>query len=479
MPRLNAVPLLLFAFVLSFALADAQDYSVRFHKLTSEQLTILKALDFDGNNTLNPDEIRFGVAYKIYGPKSKTPLLDVKAVAAKGKLTPASCPLLYALYETDLTKDALRPALTDFEDFYQDPNLQYPQVRAISLSDPNAILPDPEVVFGLTKADLPTGPRVADAAGTQPPEITPTVPGAQIKQPAIAATDKVQWAYALWRSDKDLSLNDDLVSTPFTAPENAQPSQFSFQDDFVNKKDTFSARGIGLVQATVPLSNPQAGVYVPYLMLTPAVGFDRVAIENIDGSNNSKKTEVNNLDFKFGSQIAIHNLASPSLDFDYVQLVRLGFHQSTDFDFRKSITGAELDTQPLFNAFGSNQAYYIFGPQSWVKARWSVLGHVEGGTIGDPGTTTSLEPYSSFCRMGGRSEVDLWPTAFDNLQFTGSYFYYQTIEGRSPSAYGYDLNLTYKITKNFSVTCEYENDVQDFTVQKVHTVTAGIGILFP
>jgi len=82
--------------------------------------------------------------------------------------------------------------------------------------------------------------------------------------------------------------------------------------------------------------------------------------------------------------------------------------------------------------------------------------------------------------MGGYAQMDMWPAQFDQLRFSASYLYYKTVEGGSPSAHGYDLNLTYNVDPkgNYAITGEYENEVEPFTIQKVHTLTLGVGLKF-
>ncbi|TKT92668.1 hypothetical protein [Dyadobacter frigoris] len=250
------------------------------------------------------------------------------------------------------------------------------------------------------------------------------------------------------------SAEDITRTTTQKAISKAKPAIFSYARDFSEHTNTWLAKG------AIMYPFRRKGI----LVVAPSVTFNRVISKD-------EKKMANSLVPKVGLYFDVDGKGIFSR-----HLLRLTANYATDFDFKSSQAGAELEWEPVLGNLPGLGVYYRI--MEGFEYRLQTFLHAESGHIFDQGEKENLKSSSTYFRAGGKLGVDF--RFFSKIEINAAvrYLYgFSSVPEHSPY---YTASSSYLIgaNQNIAIKLDYQKGYVPLTSEKVENVVLGLGIKF-
>jgi hypothetical protein len=261
------------------------------------------------------------------------------------------------------------------------------------------------------------------------------------------------------------------LGTPPMPTDKAKPATLSYARDRIKGADVWTAQGALMRPITLfEEKNPPNTSYLSEIIFVPSVTFDK-----LNGSGIAKTKQTDSLVFRLGSdaQFANTNL----ILFHGLQDIRLNFSHATDFEFRSQVVGGEAEWEPtdLDKALGEYKSLIV--QDSPLQYRLRFYGHVEAGSVLDPGEKPALAQARDYARGGFFAQVEIRPARFHRLTLTANYLdYFSMVSSGDAHLFTAGLTLNLDESGNISLQTKYRNGRLPLTLDKVNDITIGLGL---
>jgi hypothetical protein len=248
-------------------------------------------------------------------------------------------------------------------------------------------------------------------------------------------------------------------------------AHFGFTRDILNDNDVWQAQG-ALIRPFVfedtSLPSFLSGI-VSAMTLAPAIVFDRSTTQN------NSAQDVNLLQFKLVSETELENL--PLLDFLYFRAIPF---YATDFDFRSSQLGGQVQLEPLQLDWGIGVSKKV--PGLPVEFRLRPILNAEFGSVLDAGAKANLQDDERFFRVGPFLDLEIWPTAkyLDRVSFNVSWKYLEGFSGSPGASHLFETTASIRLDElgyaQFEIS--YAKGDVPLTDEKKDIFSIGLGLKF-
>lgn len=249
---------------------------------------------------------------------------------------------------------------------------------------------------------------------------------------------------------------------------NVNSALISYTRNIKDKNNIWSAVGaIGYEQLL--LSNTLTTVE-----LLPNAAFDRVT----GNTTNDADSLVFRVPFVYNQYGDNHWVQSQS--------IRLTPLYATDFKFRSSQAGGELEWEPLVarNFYlgngivlpgpGLGHEYILLFPRAFI--------HFEGGSVLEAGNNPKLVQGQSFFRAGPVVQLKIKAgrdlPSLKNVALTAGWQEYESLRSGTEATRLFTAGAAYKLSDNLDLEFQYRDGRIALTAQKVQTLMVGLGLKF-
>jgi len=274
--------------------------------------------------------------------------------------------------------------------------------------------------------------------------------------------------FLIRRNVEDITVLNDPVAFG-----KASGALFGFTRDMRKDNDMWQARGVVMYpwrwenKGAAPSST---AMVFSATSLAPAIAFDRMTNE-VQPDN-----EVDSLIFRIVTESEF--IGGPVFQGFYL---RLNPFYATDFDFRSSQAGGELQFDPLFDFLGLGGVAYDL-PCLPISIRPRVILHLEGGDTLDAGVNQKLKEGDWFLRIGPKLELEFWPTALwlQRLSFNVKWTFLEALHGSPLSSYLFEGGARLRIDPigHAQIELNYRRGEVPLTQEEVNTFILGINVKF-
>ncbi len=250
------------------------------------------------------------------------------------------------------------------------------------------------------------------------------------------------------------TLEDISPASPAKPISKIKAALFSYTHDFGAGTNTWVAKGAIMRPCKI---NDR-------FYIAPGITFNRLISEDATKAANSLIPKIGLYFRRNGSGIVVSHL------------IRVFGNYGTDFDFKSSQYGVEVEWEPVFKN-GPFGVYWRL-PDSDVELRLQAFLHAEAGYVKEKGEKENLKSDDTYLRAGGKLGVDI--RFFEAVELSGGYRYLKGISGTPKDTPYFTGALAYSLgpNGNIALKIEYQKGNLPLTLEEVNNIVVGLGIKF-